>query len=87
MSLINCNVELSLKWVENCVLTTAKIGANVNATGGDSAILEVTDVKLYVPVVPLSAEDNVNLVKHSDNTYFQRAYIKLISVIIRFNLL
>ena len=31
--LINCEVELSLKWIENCVLTTAKHGANAYATG------------------------------------------------------
>ena len=55
MSLINCKVELSLKWIENCVLTTA---ANAN-----KAIFKITDAKLYVPIVTLSAEDNVKLVK------------------------
>ena len=49
MPLINCKVELSLKWIENCVLTTA---ANANKT-----IFKITDVKLYVPVVTLSADD------------------------------
>ena len=63
MPLINCKVELSLKWIENCVLTTGEIGANADATVADSATLEVIDVKLYVPVVTLSAEDNVKLVK------------------------
>ena len=33
MLLINCKVDLSLRWIENCVLTTAAIGANANATG------------------------------------------------------
>ena len=46
MLLINCKFELSLKWIENCVLTTAKIGVNAAATGADSAKLEVTDAKL-----------------------------------------
>ena len=32
MSLNICKVELSLKWIENCVLTTAEIGANGDAT-------------------------------------------------------
>ena len=63
MPLINCKVELSLKWIENCVLTTAAIGANTNATGADGATLKITDAKLYVPVVTLSAEDNVKLLK------------------------
>ena len=61
MSLINCKVKFSLKWIENCVLTTAAIGANANATGADSATFKVTDAKLYVPIVTLSIEDNSKL--------------------------
>ena len=61
--LINCKVELSLRWIENCVLTTAEIGANANATGADGATFTVTDAKLHVPVVTLSTEDNVKLSK------------------------
>ena len=53
MPLINCKVELSLNWIENCVLTTA---ANAN-----KAIFKITDAKLYVPIVTLSAEDNIKL--------------------------
>ena len=60
MPLNNCKVELSLNWLENCVLTSAAIGANANATGADSATFTMTDAKLYVPIVTLSAEDNVN---------------------------
>ena len=44
--LINCKVELSLRW-------------NV----ANTAIFEITDAKLYVPVVTLSAEDNAKLSK------------------------
>ena len=58
MPLINCKVELSLKWIENCVLTTAAIGVNANATGADSATFKITDAKLYVPIVTLSVEGN-----------------------------
>ena len=39
----------------NCVLTTTADASN--------ATLEITDAKLYVPIVTLSAEDNVKLVK------------------------
>ena len=63
MPFINCKIELSLKWIENCVLTSAAIGANANATGADSATFKITDAKLYVPIVTLSAEDNVKLSK------------------------
>ena len=40
MPLIHCKVELSLKWVENCVLTTA--------TNANKATFKITDVKLHV---------------------------------------
>ena len=63
MPLINCKVEISLKWIENCVSTTAAIGANANATGADSATFKITDAKLYVTTVTLSAEDNWKLPK------------------------
>ena len=43
MPLINCKAELSLKWIENCVLSTAAIGHNANATGADSATFKITD--------------------------------------------
>ena len=52
MPLINCKMEISLKWIENCVWTTAT-----------TATFKITDVKLYVPIVTLSSEDNVKLSK------------------------
>ena len=52
MPLINCKFELSLKQYETCLLTTAT-----------TATFEVTDAKLYVPIVTLSVEDNLNLSK------------------------
>ena len=45
------------------MLPTAAVGANANATGTDSATFKITDAKLYVPIVTLSAEDNVKLSK------------------------
>ena len=55
MPLINCKVELSLKWIESCVLTVA-----------NTATFKITDAKLYVPIVTLSAEDNAKLSKLLD---------------------
>ena len=63
MPLINCKVQLSLKRIENFVLTTAAIGADANATGADSATFKITDAKLYVPIVTLKTEDNTKLSK------------------------
>ena len=53
MSLINCKVELSLKWIENCILSSS----------GTAATFTITDTKLYVPVVTLKTEDNTKLSK------------------------
>ena len=53
MPLINCKVELSLKWHENCILSSA----------GTAATFTITDTKLYVPVVTLKIEDNAKLSK------------------------
>ena len=55
MPLINCKVELSLNWIEDCVLTTAN---NAN-----KATFKITDAKLYVPIATLSIKDNVKLSK------------------------
>ena len=49
---INCKVELSLKWHERCLLTAAT-----------TATFERTDAKLYVPIVTLTVEDNSKLSK------------------------
>ena len=53
MPLINCEVELSLSWIENCVLcgweNIDNAGAVTNA--GTAATFKITDTKLYVPVV------------------------------------
>ena len=48
MPLINWKVELSLNWTERWILTVA-----------NTATLKITDAKLYVPIITLSAEDNV----------------------------
>ena len=59
MPLINCKVELSLNCIENCILNL-----NPNAVNNiNEATFTITDVKLYVPIVTLSSEDNANLSK------------------------
>ena len=58
MPLINCKVEVKLKWTKYCVLTAA--GAdNVDA----NIIFTIKDTKLCVHVVTLSARDNQKLPK------------------------
>ena len=52
MPLINFKVEISLKWIERCLLTVA-----------NTVAFKITDAKLYEPIVTLSSEDNVKLSK------------------------
>ena len=51
--LINCEVTLILTWPSTCVIT--------NSTG--AGVFEITDTKLYVPVVTLSKQDHSKLLQ------------------------
>ena len=51
MSLINCEVNLILTWSSDCVLIATDIQ-------NQAATFEITDTKLYVPVVTLSTQEN-----------------------------
>ena len=56
MTLINCEINLILTWSKNCIIVSTNV-ANQNAT------FEITDTKLYVPVVTLSTQDNSKLLQ------------------------
>ena len=65
IALINCEVELILTWSKNCVLANM---TRKNAEGTNPTIVpptelkfEITDTKLYVPVVTLSKENDTKL--------------------------
>ena len=53
MALINCELNLILIWSEDCAISSA--------TGETK--LKITDIKLYVPVVTLSTQDNAKLLQ------------------------
>ena len=53
MALINCEVNLELTWPRDCVIT--------NSTGEGK--FTITETKLYVLVVTLSAQDNAKLLQ------------------------
>ena len=56
MPLINCKIELKIKWIKYCVLSAA--GAdNVNANS-NNIISTMKDTKPYVSLVTLSARYN-----------------------------
>ena len=53
MPLINCEVNLELTWPKDCLIT--------NCTGEGK--FQITETKLYVPVVTLSIQDNTKLLQ------------------------
>ena len=57
MPLINCEISLDLTWSKNCV---------VSSVVGKTEFV-IADTKLYVPVVTLSTEDNVKLLKQLES--------------------
>ena len=71
MPLINCEVELILTWFKNCVLIDkltrdANYGADPIVRKIDNpknATFQITDTKLYVPVVTLSKENDTKLLE------------------------
>ena len=64
MPLINCEVELKLKWTKYCVLSAPGNGNEIaNADNANRIIFTIKDTKLYVPVATLSANNNEKLSK------------------------
>ena len=53
MLLINCEINLILTWSEVCIISSA--------TGATK--FEITDKRIYVPVVTLSTQDNSTLLE------------------------
>ena len=56
MSLINCEIKLILTWSNRCFIIE-------NPIVGQKPTFTITDTKLYVPVVPLSTQDNAKLLE------------------------
>ena len=59
MPLINCKVELKLRWTKYCVLLAA--GTDNDNGHRNKIIFTIKDTKPYVPVVTLSAKNNRKL--------------------------
>ena len=63
MPLIDCKIELKLKWTKYCVLPPA-VADTVNSNNNDNDIIfTIKDTKLYVLVATLSAKNNQKLLK------------------------
>ena len=59
MPLINCEVNLILTWSLTCVITDS----------AGAGTFEITDTKLYVPVVTLSTQENTKLLQQFKSSF------------------
>ena len=75
LALINCEIGLDLRWARNCILseisrTFRAVDPNVNpvvyqvTSQTTSAIFQINNAKLYVPVVTLSINDNIRFLEN-----------------------
>ena len=75
MPLINCEIELDLTWTEKCVIsqvsrTFRAVDPNADPveyeveTATTGATFQINNAKLYVPVVTLSINDNINFLEN-----------------------
>ena len=62
MPLIDCEISLLLKWSKRCILVAGTAANQVPE-------FKITDTKLYVPVVTLSTQDNVKLLKQLESSF------------------
>ena len=78
MHLIDCEISLQLKWSKNSILV-AGTASNQNQS------FQINDTKLYVPVVTLSTQENIKLLKQLEpgfkrtinwNKYLAKTHIK-----------
>ena len=63
MPLINCKVELKLRWAKHFVLSVAGTDKANGNNDDNNIIFTIEDTKLNVPIVTLSAKDNQRLSK------------------------
>ena len=63
MALINCKIYFELNWAKDCVMSTIA-----------DTTFNITNTKLYVPIVTLSSKDNVKLVKLLEEGFKRPVY-------------
>ena len=68
MPLVNCKIDLELKWHKDCMISS------VDAAAGQVVSFMITNTKLYVPIVILSTKDNTNLTKQLNEGFKRTIY-------------
>ena len=74
MPLINCKIHLELNWSNACVMHGADTYAGSNNVNNRETTFKIAGTKLYVPVVTLSAKNNVNLTKQLNKGFKRSVY-------------
>ena len=85
--LINCEIELYLWWLKECIISeisiTPRIPANPNtnppvqkvaAIQTIRAAFQINNAKLYVPVVTLSINDNIKFLENIKQEFKRRIF-------------
>ena len=62
MPLLNCKIGLQLKWSRNCIIVAG-------TANNRSPTFQINGTKLYVPVVTLSTQENIKLVKQVESGF------------------
>ena len=62
MPLINCEIRLQLKLSRKCIIVAATVNNPIPS-------FYITDTKLYVPVVALSTQENIKLLKQIESGF------------------
>ena len=68
MPLVNCKIDLELTWHKDCMISSA------DAAAGQVVSFMITNTKLYIPVVTLSTEDNIDLTKQLNEGFKRTIY-------------
>ena len=76
MPLINCKIELKLKWTKYCVLPANDYDNDNDNDNANNIIFTIKDTKLYVPVVTFLVRDNQNLSKLLSKGFGRLVYWK-----------
>ena len=63
MPLINCKIHFEINWNDNCVMYGTDTYAGGDNVNNRERTFKIISTKLYVPIVTLSTEENVNLKK------------------------
>ena len=62
MPLINCEISLQLKWTRKCIIAAG-------TTNIQNRTFQINDTILYVPVVYLSTQENIKLLKELESGF------------------